>query len=65
MNKNKNQENIKKNREAKIFNKIAASAQDIKYDDIKSALESSIMIIIFNAIIKVQFPVILLNNLIL
>ena len=32
---------------------INASAEDIKYDDTKSALESSMMIIIFNAIIKV------------
>ena len=38
---------------ANNLDRINASAKDIKYDDIKSASESNMMIIIFNAIIKV------------
>ena len=52
--KQKSREYQKKYCEAKkLNNKIAASALDIKYDDIKSASESNMSIIIFNAIIKV------------
>ena len=46
--KQKSREYQKKYRKAKkLNNKIAVSAKDIKYDDIKSASESNMIIIIF------------------